>query len=295
MEDLELRKEKCTKTLTNTFFKEINFNQQSEDELYNTSYKKIVSDLANLIRNDLKKSDSYSASIIYEYLLWYGYLSNNKYYGFSPEDRANNTDNYGADIMLGKGVCLNNACMLNDLLNKLNISSYFVACKISEEVTQKDLEYYKPNIEKNVINTERKSGKLLLRLFRKQLINMLGNHAVVIVEDKKDLFAVDPTNLLFLTFNDFLKAGVENADVNLEIKPFLSGIISGIDNDKLLETLLKTDEVKGKKVEALQYDNIKKMYEENIELCNNNIALLNDFHDYIKNDIDNVCKSLKKQ
>ena len=292
MKNVEERKEDLLKLFNSEFAKSMeNSKNINNNQTYNVAYRNIIDETSKFIKNEFGITDSMATSVIFEYMLWNGYFSKNNCYVFSQKGRVNNRNNYGADIMRGRGVCLNIAWMLNDLLNNAGISSYFAACKVKKTGEESLVNV---DIQRNI---EMKNS-LLNIIAQKTILNIitekLGNHAVVLVEKDDDLFIVDPTNLLFLKFTDFLISKVLNRPIECILKPYVTLVATGMNPEELLNILLKTDDVKNKNSEYLWKDNIEELYEKNIDLCEKNVSLLKDFHNQIYDDIDVVCKTLKK-
>ena len=292
MKNVEERKEDLLKLFNSEFAKSMeNSKNINNNQTYNVAYRNIIDETSKFIKNEFGITDSMATSVIFEYMLWNVYFSKHNCYVFSQKGRVNNRNNYGADIMRGRGVCLNIAWMLNDLLNNAGISSYFAACKLKK--TEEEF-FESVDIQRNI---EMKNS-LLNIIAQKTILNIitekLGNHAVVLVEKDDDLFIVDPTNLLFLKFTDFLTSNELNRTIECILKPFVTLVATGMNPEELLNILLKTDDVKNKNSEYLWKDNIEELYEKNIDLCEKNIPLLKDFHNQIYDDIDVVCKTLKK-
>lgn len=286
--NLEKNKLRCDRVINSSICGLIHFNSKNKyDALYNEPYSRIVNKTVDLVLNELNISDPLDASIVFEYMLWNGFFSKNMDYSFSSIGRVNNTDNYAADIMLGRGVCLNNAIMLNDILQCMKITSSSIACSCFGSRDQ----IYKPDIQRKVINNERNFfiDKVLYNIFGKSI----GNHVAVLIEYNDDLVVVDPTNLIFLSFNDFMLASDYNSSVFLRIKPFSTRILSDLNVEELRRLFFKTADECNKSFEYLNFDNIKDLYDINLGICNDNISLLNDFHADINSDIDVVCKTLK--
>lgn len=260
-----------------------------KNEVYYDSYFKIVNKTANLMK-ELNISDPFSATVIFEYLLWNGYLSKNKKLIYGISGRINNIVLTGADIMLGKSVCLNNADMLSDVLNAMGFESYIMGCSFVENV--KVSFEYKPNIERKRESKVVFGDKLLAKFVSVTPLKKIGNHAVVLFKFKDRYFMGDPTNLAFLNFVDFLKGEYIGSDLQLDLKPWQMLILDGIEAEKFKEIIVKTFFLSDEQVVDL--DMVRNVSNYSLNLCKKNLSLLNDFHDDNIKDINIVCKTLKK-
>jgi len=270
-------------TFSNLYFKEY---QEIITRDYYKFYLNIVKKTAILIQ-ELGVNDPFQATVIFEYLLWNGYLSKDKKLLYSMSDRVNNIGAVGADIIRGKSVCLNNADMLSIILRNMGIESYLLGCYVDPKV---GFEFeYKPDIkrEKDIILKDRFKSKLLAPLAKR-----LGNHAVTIFGSKGNYFIGDPTNLVFFNFDGFLKAKGVGSDLQIDIMPFMSLVIGGIPSEDFHRIFSNTCSFN---TSLLTLDNVKQLSEKSLDLCKKNISLLDDFYDDNKKDIDGVCSNLIKE
>lgn len=267
------------------------FQQEREkvkNEEYYESYFNVVKNVASLIK-ELKLSDPFAASIVFEYLLWNGYLSKDKKLVYSMQNRINNIVLTGADIMRGKSVCLNNAAMFTDVLERLDVEAYLLTCLIDIN-TPLEMKY-KPSIQRNVVKPSFMS-ETLSKFLNLLPIKNIGNHAVTLFSSKDLWYISDPTNLTFMEIDDFLHARMCNSDISVKLKPWSMLMLDNIDPKEfkniVLKTFLLSDSSK------INDHALEILYEKIIEFLNEQKSLLNDFHDNIDNDIDTVCKTLKK-
>ena len=79
------------------------------------NYNELLSKMSSLSK-ELNFQNSLELNILFSYLLWNGYLSKDKEYKFSSNDKKNIPGLFFSDIMDGRGVCLNNTEMLKDFL-----------------------------------------------------------------------------------------------------------------------------------------------------------------------------------
>ena len=256
------------------------------NEPYYEAYLNIIKRTARLIP-ELGCYNSISASIVFEYLLWNGYLSKDKDLVYSITDRINNTTITGADIMRGKSVCLNNADMLTRVLKEMGNESYIMGCGVFPPKGLK--REYKPPIERKMI-PERKN--FIKKLVLSPFIKKIGNHAVTLTRVGETYYIVDPTGLSFATINDVLKAKYIGFDLEMELKPWLMLALDSGNKEEFIDTVLKSYLLSDHPIMSPAI--VKDMYERVIDTCRRNHSLLDDFHDANRQDIDTVCQTLTK-
>lgn len=110
--------------------------------------------------------------------------------------------------MRGKSVCLNNACMLSDVLRELGYKAYTFGCQVKTTATTTELEY-RPDIKRNV---------------------------------------ADPTSLAFLNLNDFLKAKYVGSNLETKLKPWISLVLENISKTELDSIVYRTIILSDKKL-----------------------------------------------
>jgi len=261
--------------------------KESEQKDFYIAYKNIIKKTAKLI-NELGITDPFHASVIFEYLLWNGFLSKDKTLVYDITNRKNNIALTGADIMRGNSVCLNNSDMLTSVLNQMDIRSYILGCSVKP--TKETLKY-KPNIERNIKQPTFKD-KIIQKLGTLPPLKYLGNHAITMFEYNGVYYISDPTSLAFLNFNDFMKAKYVGSDLEVTIKPWISLCLQSIPKDKFKEIITKT--LIQSNTQLLNLDLIKEFSENALEICQENSNLLDDFHTDNVNDIDIICKTLTR-
>lgn len=248
------------------------------------AYLSIIKNAALIIKS-LGVDNPFQASVIFEYLLWNGYFSKNKKLVYSISNRSNNIGALGLDIMLGKSVCINNATMLSDILNEMNIRSYVVGCKVNN--SEKNKLSYKPNIFRNI---EDDKNSIFSSIFGK----IIGNHAVTLFEWNNMYFLSDPTSLGFLNFNDFMRAKFIGAKLSIDIKPWLMLLLSygEIQNEEfyeIFETSFKYSD------SQMSLGFVEEFSEASLEICQQNKILLEDFYNENVESIDFIHRSLTKR
>ena len=242
------------------------FSKKREDILekdFYKSYLNIIKKTATFMK-ELGVTDPFRATVVFEYLLWNGFLSKDINLIYSISDRINNIAVTGADIMRGKSVCLNNADMLSDVLNEMGTESYVIGANVSIRNQKVNLEY-RPDIERKIENK---------------------------VKMKDMYFFSEPTGLAFLNFTDFLKAQYVGSDLEIDIKPWLMLALENVSFDKFHKIIGNTFVSSDKQI--LTIDNVRTISENALDLCHQNYFLLRDFHDDNIKDIDIICKTLTK-
>ena len=270
------------------FYKEIFAKQKREivNQPYYESYQNIINSTARLIR-EMGSKDPITASVIFEYLLWNGYFSQDKQLVYCVSGRINNMTITGADIMRGKSVCLNNADMLTRVLQSMGMEAYIMGCgTFPKKDTKRE---FKVNIERNMI--KEKEG-LLKRLIGFPLTRIIGNHAVTLVKSGETYYVSDPTSLAFASITDFLKARYIGINLDMKLKPWLLLAVGEGDKKENLDSMVKAFLLSDRK--PIPSTNIKELYDNLIPLLDESKPLLNDFHAENRRDIDTVSKTLTK-
>lgn len=246
------------------------------------AYMRIINATANL-SHELGIYDPFRFSLLYEKLLWCGYLSHNKSIEFSINGRTNENYFFGKDVMFGKSVCLNNCAMLVDLFHELGISSCICTGNLSKINTKTG------KTETKYINSKKES--ILSRIL--SLTKLSGNHVIVLVKHGNMYFGIDPTNISFLNFTDFLTLTfIDEEYVTFQIKPWSTFLLDEFSketvHDLFVNSFLASD------TKGITSELSKNICDETILIVDKNLSLLDDFHDSIKGDIDIVCRSLKR-
>ena len=280
-------------------FKEEKENDQNKP--FMIAYKNIVEKTSAFLNSELLVEDPITASIIFEYLLWNGYFSDNNYYEFRMDQRINKFSSFGADIMRGKGVCLNNATMLSDVLNCMDYNSCTSVCYVHQNgELPKDIGGKCP-IERHIYqgNTflEKIGNKKDMLIFHllKPITVKVGNHAIVLSEYNGETYAIDPTNLCFMTHKEENVLNSLNGYFDFDLKKTITNVLNCESVDKSKNLLEKINNVNNSYVSFLDNDTINECYEEQVAYCDSKKKILDDFHKECLNDIDTVCKTLSKK
>ena len=305
IEKLEKENEKQNTELRDFFRKEMieTLRENKEKDMnkpFIISYKNIVDKTSAFLNSELLVEDPITASVIFEYLLWNGYFSKNNFYQYRMDERINNFSGFGADIMRGNGVCLNNATMLSDVLKSLDYNAYTSVCYVHENAEIPDEKREKMPIDRSVY----KGNTLLEKLKVKNAIlasyalrpitKKVGNHAIVLSEYNGEFYGIDPTNLCFMTHSNENQLQSLNGLVDFDLKPTFTHYLNSDEVDNIKEMYENMNEFANKDVSFLDGNSIKDFYQEKVEFCDSKKNILKDFHEECLNDIDIVCKTLTK-
>ncbi len=273
--------------------------EKDKNKPFVESYKNIVEKTATFLNSELLVEDPITASIVFEYLLWKGYFSKNHLYQFDINDRKNNFSAFGADIMRGKGVCLNNAYMLSDILNSMDYKTFPSMCFVNapngfDKSVLPPIErtMYEP---KTVIEKLLYEKSKLMSVLLSPMIEKMGNHAIVSIEYNNDYFAIDPTNLCFMTYYDENSLQSLNENIKFQLKPGFTRLVNANNVDEIKNNYDKANLSCYKSIPYLNNKEIGKYYIKEIDYLDSKRLLLDDFHKECLEDIDVVCKTLKKR
>lgn len=168
--------------------------------------------------------DSLDISILYSIMLWEGYFSENGRNLYSFSNRRMVEGFYGLDVLSGNGLCLNYSDMLSDLL----ITSGFGSALLINSLS-KDMEVdYKPNIEMNKRQISIKDKIMLKKI--SPVVEEVGTHAFVLINDKGLYYIFDPTNLTIFSIDDMDCKNINGQGGSI-INPIFSYMMN-IDTDR---------------------------------------------------------------
>lgn len=274
-----------------------NFYDNEKEGTYLNAYKEIISKTADLLKY-IKMDNPFDASLIFQYLLWNGYFSKDKNFKYSQDNRFNALDAFGADIMRGYSVCLNNSDMLTRVLNSLDIPSRILCCSTNELKLPNDNRILKPNDNQFVKHIDNSSP------WENFLINhIIGNHAIVVFNHEDLDYVIDPTNCYFIKPSGYKKIKFFNTDNILKIKKRTSVLLNSLSNpleersaiskdlDHILLNLFMQSKSKSSKINK---EFLSDIYYKTIKSYATNIELFKDFHTEITPQIDTVCKTLRR-
>jgi len=251
--------------------KEIEENKSGIDLIKKTDYYISYLEITNKLVKTLRKMCIYNpieVKIAYEYLLYNGYLSIDKKYKFSSENRVNNKLVFGADIMRGTGVCLNISDLLKQIYKSYGFESEIITCNVKKDDKKE---------EKRLIKEMGYINKFVFE-------NFIGTHVITLVNKNGSTIICDATNKEFINIDKKLNGKYLMHNVNVKI---LSNYFGLLNNNKkeLLELLKQSQE--------LNREEIKKINKGIYYFLDGKEKELNNFHESIKNDIDIICKTLK--
>ena len=274
-----------------------NFYDNEKEGTYLNAYKEIISKTADLLKY-IKMDNPFDASLIFQYLLWNGYFSKDKNFKYSQDNRFNALDAFGADIMRGYSVCLNNSDMLTRVLNSLDIPSRILCCSTNELKLPNDNRILKPNDNQFVKHIDNSSP------WENFLINhIIGNHAIVVFNHEDLDYVIDPTNCYFIKPSGYKKLKFFNTDNILKIKKRTSVLLNSLSNpleersaiskdlDHILLNLFMQSKSKSSKINK---EFLSDIYYKAIKSYATNIELFKDFHTEITPQIDTICKTLRR-
>lgn len=254
-----------------------------KNEPFYLSYKEIINNIAVLYK-DLNIINPFAISIMYEYMLWNGFFSVEKKYQFNNNGLVKNLGILGADIMSGRGVCLNNASMLADILNESNYESYLCGCNLPNgyviEKPNIKRDYCKPNLFEKIV--ESFSG----------LCWGTANHAITLINYDGYWFLSDPTNLCFLNFQHFLSANVYGDKKIIDLDPDFILLTSGISRKHFMNVCLNSYD--NEYDLQLEKKDILIYYKQLIKFAKDNVDILNNFYEDNYENITTVTRTLKK-
>lgn len=220
--------------------------EEENDELKKIFiHSDIVQNIADLI-NELPLNNIHEKFYVFCYLLWNGYFSYGKSYGFDSFEFIDERNT----IFLGYGCCRHNADLLEEVNKKMGIYSKPLFVRVKKAKSDKAL-----NVKRKIINT-----KLTKSHFYEY------NHQACLAKDSDDksLFLLDPTLL---------------TECEITTKGKLV-CINGI--YKVNNMLLKKDIKDYKKycsdIATLTKEELEGYYAFAKEVCENNQNLFNDFY-----------------
>lgn len=254
-----------------------------EKKPYYFPYYDIVKQTSGLYK-DLKINDPYAIAIMFEYMLWQGYFSLDGKYKYDANNLARHMGLMGADIMTGKGVCINNAAMLRDILNASLYEAYLCGCSFPVEIDND-----KPDIERKA--KQLSSIEMFIKKIYSQKSSNKPKHAITLINNNGNWFLSDPTNLLFLEYHNFLEANFIGNDKKIILDPQYIIQTSSISNSHFKDVCLNSYQANNmhpSQKELLEYS--KKI----ITLAQDNKDILDDFHDVNYDNIEMVARTLKK-
>lgn len=226
-------------------------------------------------------------SILFSYLLWYGYFSINKKNAYKNDNILLPCHLYPYTIMDGWGTCLNHSIVLADYLNVCGVE----AASLKTDIKQHNVKAsYIPPIEQ--VNLEPKKRITLTSLFAKKHGNN-GNHVFTLIKEDEYFYIFDATNLMMFTMKNRTKAKCLVANINTTLYPILSYEL--IDNDTACKTLDNFITTSGFTECPYQIDYFKFITEQSLETIINNLRLIDDCYDESHEDIAKIARYVKER
>lgn len=252
-------------------------------------YENIINKSAKLLK-EIGATDPLTASAAIQYLLWNGYFSKDKGLKYGEDKRVNNFGACGADVVLGRSVCLNNADFEASVLRALGKEAYIIGARLNPK---DDFDFaYKPKIERSMAKDVSLGHKLLVKLIELTPLRKVGNHAVTLVRIEGQYIISDPTNLAYANIDDFMKATYVGSTGSFVLKPWLMLLLEGLSEKKFKEII--EDTLAHSDNSLLDTRMVKQVYENGIYLCQRNRYLLDEFCEDIRIDVDTVARTMVK-
>lgn len=238
------------------------------------AYQRIIKRYAMALK-EISIDNPFYVSKLFEILLWNGYFSKDKKFAFDRKNKINMIHFYGADVMKGSSVCINNSFMLKDVFSELEIENYSLCVRI---------------IQENVTN----SFSLYKRIFEfLRLDSLLANHMINLFSSDGRFYEIDITNSLFFVFSDFLrmKSVHERRLFLLKINTLSTCLLDIFDREKFSEAIVRSflciDE------ETFGVAQVEEIANTSFEIYDKYAKLFDDMYLKSISDIDSVCNTLK--
>lgn len=259
-------------------------------EVYYKSYIEIIKRTAELCYELKLNDDTFDISVFFEYLLWCGYLSVNHKLAFCDFDIVNNMACNGADIMRGKSICMSNAEMLKRLYIELGYDAYLLGVYIPKSMDGE--KHHVLNIKRNHLESEIENKDSIFKtIFDSYISRVIGNHAITLVNDNGYFEAYDPTNvdpvIIYPNLTGRWLGGKSHFSLRFSVT--LTDIMLDEYN---IEEIKK--EIKEQKSVNVSLQEIKELEKELIFYIEANKAILDNFYEYIKDDLERVAYTLRK-
>lgn len=235
-----------------------------------SSYRNLLNKMS-ILAKELNTNNSLELSILYDYLLWNGYLSRTHKHEYKENEEKLFLGMNFTDISDGEGVCLNYSEMLKDFLNYNGYDSVMLCNYFDNE---------------NIIN----------KMLRSR--NQKSNHAFNLIDDN-GLYIYDSTNsvLYNLTRQDStLLAEGDYKDKKNQIYKSIIRIYRSYDlcyskkDEKLLDRLSYEQDFSS----PYNKTDFTSTREVNLEIIKNSTSLLEDFYIEAKTDIIGISEETKK-
>ena len=259
------------------------FHEFCRDEPYEKAeehYRLIIKNTVQLCL-ELKAFDMKSIYVTFAYLICSGRFSQEKKYYYDLYDRYYVYLNEAMTIMAGRGVCANDATMLYHLFEKAGIRANVIGGYLSDYFKKS----YNPSIERDTKTHNEKTTPIKNRIntWINYKANTGTNHACTLGMDDKEAYLFDATNLVIYNLKKIQMAKVISG--RGYFKPTIKYNTSISITDDLQRAL---------EMESNPNLDVEKLFKKNIEHCENNIALIDDFYDENHHSINEIAKYVKK-
>ena len=219
-------------------------------------------------------SDPIQIHIMFNYLLYKGYLSKDKEFQFSGKQARDINCLSGTNVITGQAVCRHISAMLTDILNDYGIES-----------SQLGVYYRDYSININILDEQKYTKEELINWVRTHIINekkydfamklieKVGNHAISFAfKDGKSYF-LDPTQTRIYRMSESDKKMLYDDECELPIRYTSSLALS---ND--LKNFLRIKERLASQYPSVSKEEEKLMIEETMKICNGNSDIFENFY-----------------
>lgn len=235
---------------------------------------------------------------MFNYLLYKGYLSQNKSFEFSTKKTTNIKSILGSSIFTGNGVCRHISAMLGDILKSNNIASgqltvYKMGLNLCVEILEepkyapeeltkwlkinlKDEETYNLGIKllKELVYIRKENIEFEKEFEKGNIIERLvGNHAITFAVQDGFGYYLDPTsNSIYKINTNYTNSLCDDTFSKIPIKLISSLVL----ND--FQTYIKMCQNIAKQLPSLSLEEEKTMISKTQEICQNNLAIFEQFY-----------------
>lgn len=250
-----------------------------------SKYNSLLGKMACLSK-ELDLNNSLEISILFSYLLWKGYLSKTKENKFESENRKMLTGLYFADIMDGRGVCLNHCEMLKDFLSICGYSSVMLMNYASNDVKITRVLDIKRKINDSADNVVATLLSLLKIVKRNNI-----NHIFNLIEEDEKLYIYDATNLSLHSIDNSFSASIINGGGRRKLYPYQSYNFCLSERDCTLMDKLLTGKITPSPYTKEDFISIGRVA---LEIMKNSHCLFEDFYTEARPDIMGISEETDK-
>ena len=244
----------------------MNFDTQFAQEM--ELYRNILENYRS-IALELKLSSALELSYYLTYLLWHGYFSFNKTHQYDTNERIIILPFLAGGIFTGKGSCIECSALLRDFLKIYDKEALIVNCFVPVSIDR-------------LIGA--KTSLLEMLFYAVGLVQKIGNHAAVIINEGGQQYVFDPTNLCILNTIDNFRASLINGEKVFDLKNCILEFFNLADIKSELFRMVKEETVRSN----LTREEIAEVYFETIEKIKGNIDLLDDGYDIVRPSIEHI-------